>query len=458
MRSTEQFPRGWLGLTLGVAVAQRVILWLCYPPVTLNDTPSYWRLAGAVAKGFHDYDGTRTPGYPALLALAGSDRAVYLIQLVMGLLITLMVFFIGWKAAESPAFGAAAALAHTLNPGQFFFEANLITETAGTFWLALMLLGVFFWFHRPERRSLWLAAGISAAGALAGLTRPVYLFVPFWVALWLLPAWQGERRPLRAVKIGKWRLDLAALIAGVVPALLLIGAWVNFIYQNYHVLSPSAMTGYNLIQHTGYYFEDVPDQYAALRDTFLKYRDARIAEYGTAGNAIWDAIPEMQKVSGLSFYDLSRVLQKISVQLILEHPAQYLRYAAQGWWFFWRAPVYWTPAQISPVWLRSLISGLVLAARAALFGSNLIFLLTSAAALFSRKLRHTWRINAFWAFVAASVWVTSILQTLPDHGDNPRFLVPTQTWVVLWVLWVAWWSFRAWQERRQSMVKRDDPL
>jgi hypothetical protein len=26
------------------------------------------------------------------------------------------------------------------------------------------------------------------------------------------------------------------------------------------------------------------------------------------------------------------------------------------------------------------------------------------------------------------------VQTLLDHGDNPRFLVPLQTWVLLWVM------------------------
>jgi hypothetical protein len=32
-----------------------------------------------------------------------------------------------------------------------------------------------------------------------------------------------------------------------------------------------------------------------------------------------------------------------------------------------------------------------------------------------------------------NIWIASILQTLIDHGDNPRFLVPLQSLVVLWV-------------------------
>jgi len=41
------------------------------------------------------------------------------------------------------------------------------------------------------------------------------------------------------------------------------------------------MTGYHMVQHTGSYFEYVPDQYAALRDTYIKYRDAQVALHGT---------------------------------------------------------------------------------------------------------------------------------------------------------------------------------
>jgi len=33
------------------------------------------------------------------------------------------------------------------------------------------------------------------------------------------------------------------------------------------------------------------------------------------------------------------------------------------------------------------------------------------------------------------VWIASILQSMLDHGDNPRFLIPMQSLVVLIVLW-----------------------
>jgi phosphotransferase system glucose/maltose/N-acetylglucosamine-specific IIC component len=46
--------------------------------------------------------------------------------------------------------------------------------------------------------------------------------------------------------------------------------------------------------------------------------------------------------------------------------------------------------------------------------------------------QHLYR--SYYACLAGTIWIASILQTLLDHGDNPRFLVPLQSLVVLWVL------------------------
>ncbi|MFA7407217.1 MAG: hypothetical protein WCY93_05190, partial [Anaerolineaceae bacterium] len=125
----------WLAIVLLVAFGLRVWMFASYPSASYNDTASYRRSAEAVLGGFEVYDGTRTPGYPVWMALLGADRAVYASQLVMGMGITLAWFYIGYHSSGKPVFGGLAALAHTLNPGQLFFEANLITETLSTFWL-----------------------------------------------------------------------------------------------------------------------------------------------------------------------------------------------------------------------------------------------------------------------------------------------------------------------------------
>ena len=446
---------GWGALALGIALIERLVLWLSYPPVSYNDTPSYWRLAGALVDKMHGYDGTRTPGYPFLMALAGNDQHVYLLQLAMGLLMTALFFYIGWRASGRASFGALVALGHTLNLGQLFFEANLITETLATFWLVVMVVGVFIWYRGKHYQTLWLAAIIGLSGAFAALARPLYFFIPVWVAVCLAVSWQPRKQDKRGLHIGPIKIDWRPLVGVLIVGLIPMGLWVRYISNTYGMLSPTTMTGYNLIQHTGYYFEDVPDEYAALRDTYLKYRAERMAAFGTQGNTIWDAIPEMQQVSGLNFYDLSRTLAKISTRLIIEHPLQYLKYAAQGWWMYWRAPVYWAPQQLISPGLQLVLPLLVKGERLVLFALNMFFLLTSIAALVSRKLRETWKMTPFLWFLAATTWVTSILQTLPDHGDNPRFLIPMQSLVVYWGLWVLWQTWQTWKGRKISVDRKN---
>ncbi|MBU2609823.1 MAG: hypothetical protein KJ606_02580, partial [Chloroflexi bacterium] len=355
----------WLIIVAAVALLERALLYLFYRPVAYNDTASYRRLAEAIQHGWTSYDGTRMPGYPAFLALVGVDERVYAAQLALGFLTTLLFFYIGWRVSGKGWFGALAALAHTLNLQQLFFEANLITESLATFFIVASLAGIAWLFlpsrrcaqHRfgasDDKRPLWQIVAVALAsgltGGLATLTRALFIFLPFWAALFLLIFWRTAARKIR------WSAALAAGLAG----LLIIAAWVNFIHQRFGMWSVTTMSGYHLVQHTGLFFEYVPDEYAAIRDTYIQYRQARVAQTGEPGNAIWDAIPALEQVSGLGFVPLSNLLAKISIQLILEHPGLYLRSVLQGWLWFWKAPVYWSPAAIANPAVRGIITALI---------------------------------------------------------------------------------------------------
>jgi hypothetical protein len=425
--------RKWIPwfLVVGIIAAlQRMFLWLnYYPPGIYHDTEGYRRLSETILGGWQFYDGTRPPGYPLWMALIGTDAQVYLSQLILGLATTLVFFFIGWQVARSPAFGAVAALAHTLNLGQLFFEGDLLSETLTTFWLALVLGCA--WLALREGGSgqswrwvAWLGAGLFAA--LAGITRSLFLFMPFWVALFL------------ALARVRTRFDWRPLMIASLPGIVIIGLWVNFIYQRYGILSVTTMGGFHLVQHTGQWFELLPQEDALLRDIFLQHRAAQIALTGSPGNTIWDAVPDMMKASGLGFNQLSSKLASLSLMLIWQHPDRYLVSVLDGWQLFWRAPVYWRPDVVANESLRSALQMIVLAERVVLVAANLVFLASSALALFWRRWRSRLGITPWWAFLILTVWLTSVVQTLPDHGDNPRFLVPLQSWIVVWVAWLVW--------------------
>jgi 4-amino-4-deoxy-L-arabinose transferase-like glycosyltransferase len=439
---------GWLLIVAGIATIQRLLMWALYPVVTLGDTGGYRRSAEAILGGWVQYDGTRTPGYPAFLALAGPDNQVYLAQLALGLAITLLFFYVGWRMTGRAWFGALAGLLYTFNAGQFFFEANLMTETVATFFVALSCAGVAFLLGEPRSsspspsstfapglRAFAVALLIGLASGLAALTRPLFVFLPFWIALCLLVFWQSDQPGMR----------LATALAALVPGLILLGLWVNFIHSRFHVWSMSAMQGFHMIQHTGGFFEYVPDQYAAVRDTYLKYRAAHVAEYGTQVNTIWDAIPELQQVSGEGFYGLSRLIQAISIQLIIAHPLLYLRNVGLGWLWFWKVPVYWSPEAFASPVLQAGMQALVQIERGLLFAANLAFIAGSLLVVSSKAWRRRLNVTSFVWFMLGMVWIASLLQTLLDHGDNPRFSVPVQTPIVLIAFY---WLWNLWQWRR----------
>jgi hypothetical protein len=438
--------KAWLIVVVVIALLLRVVLFLTYPEVSYSDTASYRRSADAILAGMVNYDATRTPGYPAFMAILGPDRAVYAAQLVLGFCITMGWFYLGWKLSGRPFFGAMAALAHTLNPGQLLFEANLLTETLATFWLVLALAGAFVWLEFPKRRTIWLGLGIGLASSLATLARPLFIFMPIWLAVCLAISFKEK----------KLRIDWKPLVSILAVMAVLIGGWMNWVKNRFDLFSLTTMTGYHLVQHTGYYFEDVPDEYAEIRDIYLEYRDARIEERGTQGNTIWDAIPAIMEATGYGFIPLSQVLQKISIQLILTHPWQYLAHVIKGWWYFWRAPVYWDVTAVSSAALARVLETLILGARGVLFGANLLFIGSSVGALVSKRLRELWSIRPFHWVLAGSVWATAVASSLMDHGDNPRFLVPLQTVVVFWVLWLAWTSWTAWHKVRTDKRTREE--
>ncbi len=415
----------------GIAILERIWFYFLYRPVAYNDTASYRRLAGEVLAGWNTYDGTRMPGYPVFLAVLGPDKNVYMVQLFLGFCTTLLLFYIGWRISGHGWVGGLFALAHTFNLQQLFFEADLLTETLTTFLIAITLTGMAWLIYPRRKHPVWhiLLAGavIGLSSGLAVLVRTIFIYLPLLAAFLLLLFWQAPK----SRRVG------AALMV-VLGGLICLGSWLNFMHRTYHEWSLSTVDGYHLMNHAGVFFEYAPDQYAAVRDTFLQYRDQQIAETGSSSNTIWNAIPALENASGLGFFDLSRLLEKISIHLILEHPSLYLRNVLLGWIAFWKVPFHWAVDEGGTPLQGALRGGLILVTRGALFGANLAFLGGSMMMVW-KKIRRFLKMDVFWWFILAVIWLTSIIQTLLEYGDNPRYSVPVQSLVVLVVLW---WGFQ----------------
>ncbi len=420
-------PKTWLMIVFAVAVLVRAGLWLTYPLAETNDTPTYRHLARSLTnKGFANYNGMRTPGYPLFVAITGSDAGLYAAQLALGLLTTLIIFILAWKLSGKAWFGGALALAHSLNLGQIFFEASFLSEALATCLLFLVLAGLYSLLASADVPKFYvgIALGVGLAAAILAMTRPLFVFVPFWGALFLAFFW---RAPLKT----RW----SAAILAALPAVITLAVWVGYIYTNFKMLGLDSMGGYHLVNHVTSFFELAPDQYAPIRDTFIKFREARLAASGDSVNTIWDAIPALMDQTGYNYYRLARVMGDISSQLMWAYPGKYAWNIIQGWLWFWKAPIAWDSTQFAPA-IAAVIKLIALAERGLLILANLAFLATSLM-LFLPRFRARIQPNLFIYYAASAIWVTSILQTLAEHGDNPRFLIPLQSLIIILIAWCA---------------------
>jgi 4-amino-4-deoxy-L-arabinose transferase-like glycosyltransferase len=431
----------WLALVLVLAVLVRLGMWAAYTPYESNDTPTYLHLARSLANhnGFESYNGTRTPGYPIFLMLCGSITCAYAVQLTLGLLTTLLFFYIGWKVSGRAWLAGFAGLAYALNPALLFYEAALLSEALATFLLALLLAGLLWMFDAvPTRRAGLIALGVGLAGTALAMTRPLFIFVPLWGILFFL-----FRRNLA------WsaRIGLAALV--IIPVLAVTGVWVNFIHTNFKIWGLDSIGGYHLVNHTTDFFQFAPEEYASVRDVFVSIRDRRVAETGTSINTIWDAIPTLMKITGLNYYALSRLMGKISTGLIRSYPWFYAQKLVIGWFWFWRPAVSWLPENLSWPVLETLVRAVAQAARFALLAVNAIFLAGSLALLW-KPIRSRLNMSLFLWMIMGAVWIASALQTVAEHGDNSRFGVPLYPLIILLVIWWSLQALEAW--KRESKI------
>ncbi len=160
----------WL---VAICAIVRIGVGLIYTPFSEPDTPAYQDLALRIFDWhFAGFEGGRTPGFPLLLLATGfNDHLLHLVQAVMGICISLMLFDLVLRRTESAGLAFAAGVAYTLSMTQLFFEAALMTETFDGF-----LITVGFWiyvrFCEAPRYRVVIYAMLGVVVALAALTRP----------------------------------------------------------------------------------------------------------------------------------------------------------------------------------------------------------------------------------------------------------------------------------------------
>ena len=417
----ELFPVLFLAL---LWLITRGILFACYEPVTYADSGTYLRLAQQIINlDFTGYDGQRTPGYPLLLALmAENNFALWLVQSVIALMTAFLVYALLRRVGISTAWALAAAVINLLTLNALFFEPAVMTETITAFLLvAVSYLMASMVSGMAGSATPWLLGLITA---LLILTRSQFIvLIPvFLVLLW----WFARQR--RASTLLIFLLVTSAPVLG----------WAGFNKQQTGYFTITTLLGYNLSNHSGAFMERAPDKDAVLRDIYLKYRDRKMAETGSHHMTIFNARKELLQTTGLSEIGLSREFQRISVNLFMAYPADYLGSVAKAWLSYWTEPNYWRLDKVRNPSVSTVAQIIWKAQHLLLRGLNVVFILLTPyvvwRALMCRDaVSHGMRIALV---LAANVLSVSVMQALVEFGENGRYFIPSQPLVLMFVLLV----------------------
>jgi hypothetical protein len=404
------FRRSAVAVIVLIAISGlvRLLIGLNFRERTSWDTSGFVLTARSIASlDFSDYDGKRTPGYPALLLLAGMDWSVVRwIQFLLGIAIASMLFAITWYRTRSAATSFVVGLLSSLAISELLFEQVIYSEALCTFWIALSLLA----FERTgdgESASPWDYTLLGMTAALAGMTRPMFLYLgPLY--FWFLIARTPQLRNAR----------LALVLA---PTLVLAIGWSAVNKHTINYFGVTTTLGYNLSNHSGAFMELAPARYSTIRDIYLRYRAWQIPRMGSQTMTIWYAEGEIKRATGLSTAELSKQLTRMSLEMFAEHPMLYLESVAKAWMRFWGFGFYDFIGAFRES-TGSVLYPVLIVLGSLQLGINVMFLIIAAYSI-SRWMMGRASFD-FDLAVIGIVLVGSIAQAFLEYGENVRYLVP----------------------------------
>lgn len=429
------FRRPALAVILLIAISGlvRLLIGLNFRERTSWDTSGFVLTARSIASlDFGQYDGRRTPVYPLLLLVAGMDWSVVRwIQSLLGICIASMLFAITWRRTRSAAVSLVVGLLSSLAISELLFEQVIYSEALCTFWIVLSLLA-FQRTNDSDGATIWDYALLGMSAALAGMTRPMFLFLA----------------PLYCFMLGgKRRMRDARLALVLAPTLALAIGWSAVNKRTINYFGVTTTLGYNLSNHSGAFMELAPPRYSTIRDIYLRYRAWQIPRMGSQTMTIWYAEGEIKRTTGLSTAELSKQLTRMSLEMFAEHPMLYLESVARAWVRFWGFGFYDFIGAFKDS-TGSVLYPVLIVLGSLQLGINSMFLIIAAYSL-SRWMMGRANFD-FDLAVIAIVLVGSIVQAFLEYGENVRYLVPV---VPLTIYTVAKFGWRGMQSRHIASVR-----
>ena len=319
-------------LIFAAAFVAYALIWPQAPLQSL-DSPTYMRLAREIKAGNITELPLRTPGFPILLILTGSEaeptRLLFYVSLFLHFTATGLLAYLLYRLGIDRRLILAMVLIASLPP---YLEASAFADSDNLcgFMVVVTMVSAAFWRMSGRRTLLW----IFAAGALAtALVRPTYQFLVLAMAAAVFAA--------HLAGIGKGGSLLKLTKAMAVPILVSVcglGGYAAYNYARFGYFDVSAMTPYTLSTKTASFVECLPDEYSDIRQILMQHRDRELLtpfEDHTAQKYIHRAMPEIIQLFGNDQVRALLAVKRANIYLISHRPMSYLIESLKSLTTYW---------------------------------------------------------------------------------------------------------------------------
>jgi len=438
-------------IVLIAAVGARALFTIDRPPARFWDTYSYVAVSLQLRDGRFPDIGVRPIGYPLFLAATSEDgtgdrRSVH-VQMVLGVLSSLLVFFSLDALVRRKWLSLALALATTTFVDLLYAEATLYSESLCAFFVMCAVMAVALSDVTSERR--WLALAVAASSlALATIVRPVFLAPLVMLIVAMLV--QGILQ----------RVSMREAAAPLLTAAVMLGPYVAWNAVKFGTPNVAVGPGTSLLNYVGFpeVYDDLPDRFSAWRSMYRTLGDSRPERFV----GWWDAMPAADPVGypALSDVERDRVALRLAVPLLASTPAGYLKVWLQTVRHFLADVDVGPGFYVDPEHMADGDSDLsptirIIATRVQAFWGSINWVFSIAGALLlpalvillggaqSRSLSFT----LLWLMLVATVVVSTLIEPCPGQA---RYRWPLQLPFVVMTGWALAAAMDRWPLRRRT--------
>lgn len=335
-------------IILFVSFLLRLSLYTGIKPNYFGDSDGYDRGAVNILQGNSLWNShPRTLVYPAYLAIvykiAGTKnwKAVVISQLfILGLASVWMMYILGMHLTGNRIIAGLVAILYNLDFMIIEFDFAILTESLSGF---LLILSILLLIKAIEERKLRWTIPSGAVMGITALVRPAFvpLFAPVFLFFIIAIIINSKPKILWKPIILHSAIYMALSIA---PCF----AWLkgNHARGNGFSFSPFMMNA-GLTNHVGFYFEKLPDEYAAVRDPYVQLRNERRTTVGGYYRVSGKMYAGGRKIGIRTEKEFEEFMTKLCIGLIRDHPKLYMRTFWLAWDMMWanRPLIYFQPPE-----------------------------------------------------------------------------------------------------------------